>query len=108
VWASTQRDLGYVIDTLIRTVPIRTRVVTRPGLLAEDMAAGATELRLLSAGEPTLPISLLHLEATDGFHDRHIAGIVTKNADAKVDLVGRRVPGEPEEHGFDRIVDVVF
>jgi hypothetical protein len=70
LWAASQRDLGYLVEGLIRTVPMRTRIATRPGLLAADLAPGDRALRLLTEGEPTSTRSLLHLEAGDGFQDR--------------------------------------
>lgn len=87
LWAANQRDLGYLIDALIRTVPTRTRLVTRPAILAAALAPGDTTLRLLDAAEPTTPDSLLHLEATDGFLDRvtDSALEVTSTASAQLD-----------------------
>lgn len=70
LWTGNQRDLGYLIDALIRVIPTRTRVVTRPALLAAEVGPGDTSLRLLEAGEPTTPESLVHLESSDGFLDR--------------------------------------
>lgn len=70
LWAANQRGLGYLVDTLIRTVPVRAQVATRPALLAVDTAPGSREIRLLSRGEPTLDRSLFHVELPDGFVDR--------------------------------------
>lgn len=70
LWAASQRDLGYLIDSLIQLLPTRSRMVTRPALLAADTLPGETALRLLDSGEPTTPESLLHLEVTDGLNDR--------------------------------------
>jgi hypothetical protein len=70
LWAASQRDLGYLVEALIRAVPMRTRIATRPGLLAADLIPGVQSLRLLPQGEPTSFCSLLHLEASDSFLDR--------------------------------------
>lgn len=70
LWSGNQRDLGHLVDALVSSVPTRTRIVTRPALLSVELAPGDTELRLLETGEPTMPESLLHLEAADGFLDR--------------------------------------
>jgi hypothetical protein len=87
LWAASQRDLGYLVEELIRAVPMRTRIATRPGLLAADLIPGVRALRLLPQGEPTSFLSLLHLEASDSFLDR-VSGLAlttTPGATAEVD-----------------------
>jgi hypothetical protein len=70
LWAASQRDLALLVEALLRAIPTRKRIATRPGLLAVDLAPGDTSLRLLRQGEPTSSLSLLHLEGSDGFRDR--------------------------------------
>jgi hypothetical protein len=70
LWASSQRDLALLMEDLAILAPTRGNVLTRPSLLQADVAAGASTIRLLDEGEPTLADSLLHLEAAGGFTDR--------------------------------------
>lgn len=88
LWAASQRDLGYLIDSLISLLPTRSRVVTRPALLAADTAPGEITLRLLGSGEPTTPESLLHLEASDGLSDR----VTGTSLDATLDVTLESTP----------------
>lgn len=70
LWASTQPEIASLSDALCRLAPTRGAVRTLPALLAADVEAGADTLTLLSEGEPTLAISLVHLEAAGGARDR--------------------------------------
>jgi hypothetical protein len=82
LWAASQQDLASLVEGLAVVVPTRGNLLTRPSLLLDDLADGATSLRLLDEGEPTLVDSLLHLEAPAGFVDRARAVVVTTTAGA--------------------------
>lgn len=70
LWAATQPEMASLSDALCRLVPSRGAVRTLPALLAADAEAGTDTLVLLAKGEPTLPVSLLHVEAAAGAVDR--------------------------------------
>jgi hypothetical protein len=87
LWAGSQRDLGYLIDALVRSIPTRSRLVTRAALLAAEVAPGDTSVRLLAEGEPTIGESWLHLEATDGLTDRVSEAVLEVSSPANVQLL---------------------
>ena len=68
--AGTQFELAALIDGLVRAVPTRGSLLSRPMLLARNVAQGDQSLELLEEGEPTLSSSLLHLEGADRAVDR--------------------------------------
>ncbi|MBN8232852.1 hypothetical protein JYK02_35580 [Corallococcus macrosporus] len=76
LWAGSQVDLASIMDTVALSIPTRGQMVLRPSLLAEDVADGATTLRLLARGEPTTLLSLAHLESSDQGLERARGGRV--------------------------------
>ncbi|RKG81524.1 hypothetical protein, partial [Corallococcus terminator] len=76
LWAASQVDLASIMDTVALSIPTRGQMILRPSLLGEDVPEGATKVRLLSRGEPTLPTSLAHLEASDQGQERARGGRV--------------------------------
>ncbi|RKG56009.1 hypothetical protein D7X30_26105 [Corallococcus sp. AB011P] len=76
LWAGSQVDLASIMDTLALSIPTRGQMVLRPSLLAEDVPEGATTVRLLTRGEPTTVLSLVHLEASDQNLERARGGRV--------------------------------
>jgi hypothetical protein len=87
LWAASQRDLGYLIDALVRSLPKPGRLVTRAALLAAEVAPGDTSVRLLATGEPTTAESWLHLEASDGLSDRVSDALLEVSSPANVQLL---------------------
>ena len=86
LWASSQHELGQLVERLLRVLPTRGHLVLRPALLANDVGVDATSIRLLAVGEPTLPISMLHLEAPDGLSDRVRGTAVDSTAGVTVEV----------------------
>lgn len=82
LWASNQQDLATLMERLAVMAPTRGNLMVRPALLLDDAPDGATTLRLLEEGEPTLVDSWLHLEAPGGFSDRARGMTVTTTAGA--------------------------
>ncbi|MBN8471381.1 hypothetical protein JYJ95_33165 [Corallococcus exiguus] len=76
LWAGSQVDLASIMDTVALSIPTRGQMVLRPSLLAEDVPEGATTVRLLTRGEPTTALSLVHLEASDQNLERARGGRV--------------------------------
>lgn len=76
LWAGSQGDLASIMDTVAIAIPTRGQMILRPSLLAEDVADGATSVRLLTRGEPTTLLSLVHLEASDQNLERARGGRV--------------------------------
>ncbi|RYZ43945.1 MAG: hypothetical protein EOO71_01510 [Myxococcaceae bacterium] len=76
LWAASQVDLASIMDTVALSIPTRGQMVLRPSLLGADVAEGSTTVRLLPRGEPTLPTSLAHLEASDQGQERARGGRV--------------------------------
>ncbi|RKH55913.1 hypothetical protein [Corallococcus llansteffanensis] len=95
LWAGSQVDLAAIMDTVALAIPTRGQMVLRPSLLGADVPEGATKLRLLSQGEPTLPLSLAHLEASDQGLERARGGRVdlTPGASWLPDSGGLRLSG---------------
>ncbi|AFE05114.1 hypothetical protein COCOR_03262 [Corallococcus coralloides DSM 2259] len=82
LWAGSQVDLASIMDTVALAIPTRGQMVLRPSLLAEDVPEGATSVRLLTRGEPTTVLSLVHLEASDQNLERARGGRVDLTAGA--------------------------
>ncbi|RKH17043.1 hypothetical protein, partial [Corallococcus sp. CA031C] len=76
LWAGSQVDLASIMDTVALSIPTRGQMILRPSLLGEDVLEGATKVRLLPRGEPTLLTSLTHLEASDQGQERARGGRV--------------------------------
>jgi hypothetical protein len=93
LWAGTQHELAMLIDAWCRMTPNRGQLLIRPGLLAEDLVHGATELRLQRRGESPNPATLLQLETDRGFADRISARLPTLLDGAAVDAAGLRLSG---------------
>ena len=70
LWGGLQSSIAAMVDRLARAVPTRSQFVTRPALLAVDVADGETEIRLMPVGEPTRRSSLVHAERVDAFVER--------------------------------------
>lgn len=95
LWAGSQVDLAAIMDTVALAIPTRGQMVLRPSLLGADVPEGATKLRLLARGEPTTPLSLAHLEASDQGQERARGGRVdlTPGASWLPDSGGLRLSG---------------
>jgi len=84
LWASTQPEIASLSDSLCRLAPSRGVARTLSALLAVDAAEGSDTLVLLSQGEPTLPISIVHVEAEAGARDRVTGRVLSPTPAAPV------------------------
>ncbi len=75
LWAPSQTQLAAVVDDLTRRFPGRGSLLTAPALLADDVADGATQIRLLPQGEPVGRHGWALLESADSLRDR-VSGAV--------------------------------
>lgn len=93
LWAGTQRELALMMDSWCRMTPTRGQLLVRPGLLSEDVAHGATVLKLQRRGESPHPSTLLQLEAEREFVDRLSALAPSLQDGATLDESGLHLGG---------------
>jgi hypothetical protein len=96
LWAGSQLELAAALDAWIRITATRGQLLERPALLAADVAAGTTTVRLQSRGTPGTRSTLLQLEppgaAGTGLIDRRSGRAPVLNG-ASAEAGGIRLEG---------------
>ena len=94
LWAGSQQELSMLLESWARTTPTRTQVLTRPGLLTESAAAGATQITLQRQGDVATRWTLMQLEADGDFRDRLSADELALANGATIDARTLRLTGQ--------------
>ncbi|MEQ1955817.1 hypothetical protein [Mesorhizobium sp. CN2-181] len=92
LWAGTQQHLAEMLERWAMLTPTRGLLLTCPGMLRDDLARGAVDLRLATGVWPAETWTLAIMDAAAGFEDR-ISGRAPDLANGAALVGGRLVLG---------------